>query len=420
MAVDGALSRERFCEFILGKFMEEGPLDEMLMGASMALPGLDEEKATKLKTDTLEVLKNSVKPISDMAFDFFDKNKDGNITKEEFTVAAEALDNNPMAAGEAMFKILDGNGNGKVEISEAAEFAVGLLRIAQTIADAMIDIGGEFARGPAVAMVVQTMFGTMDADQDGMITLEEAHAVADGPLQMMSEGVGQMMDAPEEALPPQAVAVRNYVKMCQDEIIPKVKESLAGSYPLDKDTFVAKSMENMNDMMSNDFMTKSLDLNPEVQNMPPPLKELLVSALTDAMDDAKEAFGAIAAAQFELFAKDGKMTEEQADACITILLPVGASQKFDQVWNLLDADSDGKITEAEATEFANKVFDAFITSAHAITAFYGAMLEKLGVAVITKLIEAKSSDGLTLEQAMEMAQQGPEMAMMTIMGGPPQ
>merc|ERR1711871_518949 len=128
-----------------------------------------------------------------------------------------------------------------------------------------------------------------------------------------------------------------------------MKETFAGSYPLDRDTFVAKSMEHMETMMSNDFMEKSMDLNPEVQNMPPPLREILVSSITTAVEDAKSTFGKMAEAQFDLFAKDGAMTQEQAEASMTLLLPIGPNEKFDQVWNLLDADSDGKITKQEAT-----------------------------------------------------------------------
>ena len=56
----------------------------------------------------------------------------------------------------------------------------------------------------------------LDADGDGMISQEELMAALSEPLMMMEQQASMIMNAPDDELPPQAVAVVKYLKKVQD------------------------------------------------------------------------------------------------------------------------------------------------------------------------------------------------------------
>ena len=62
----------------------------------------------------------------------------------------------------------------------------------------------------------------LDADGDGMISQEELMAALSEPLMMMEQQASMIMNAPDDELPPQAVAVVKYLKKVQDVIVPQV------------------------------------------------------------------------------------------------------------------------------------------------------------------------------------------------------
>merc|ERR1711865_260478 len=110
----------------------------MMYSATMMMPGMEEGNANNFKDELKTSLKDGVKPIVDLIFDYFDKDGDGNITEQEFVMATQALEGSPQGACEAVFKV--------VEI---------------------------FFKGPAVAAVTGQVFAVVDADGDGKITLAE-------------------------------------------------------------------------------------------------------------------------------------------------------------------------------------------------------------------------------------------------------
>merc|ERR1711865_201038 len=126
----------------------------MMYSATMMMPGMEEGNANNFKDELKTSLKDGVKPIVDLIFDYFDKDGDGNITEQEFVMATQALEGSPQGACEAVFKVVDSNGNGKIEANEAAEFIGGMADVAGNVSDVMIDLAANFFRGPAVAAVV--------------------------------------------------------------------------------------------------------------------------------------------------------------------------------------------------------------------------------------------------------------------------
>merc|ERR1712167_214642 len=378
LAVDGKVSSERFKEFIIGKFASEGfdeGITQMVMPLVM-MGGLGEGEADEFKKAMLASLGDSMGPILDIVYAFFDQNGDGNISLQEFQSVTSTLEADPTAAIKAAFNVIDKNGNGKIEVEEAAAFITRLCGLGADCAHSMVGNCDQFLRGAAMTAIVEQMFGALDADGDGMVSNEEGHAVADEMLAMMEQQANGLMEAPEDALPPQAVAIRKYVQKAQDETIPAIKAELS-SDPVSKE----------------DFMRVIKEVG---------LKELIEKAVGQIAEDIADNMDGVGSAAYDLFAVDGSMSQAQLEAYLTFFMPMGAQAKFDQMWGLLDSDNDGKITKDEAKDFLNRVFDLMVAMAHFLIEIYKSMIAKMGSAVAAEVIKAKSADGLTLENCTEI------------------
>jgi Ca2+-binding EF-hand superfamily protein len=419
LAVDGKVSSERFKEFIIGKFASEGfdeGITQMVMPLVM-MGGLGEGEADEFKKAMLASLGDSMGPILDIVYAFFDQNGDGNISLQEFQSVTSTLEADPTAAIKAAFNVIDKNGNGKIEVEEAAAFITRLCGLGADCAHSMVGNCDQFLRGAAMSAIVEQMFGALDADGDGMVSNEEGHAVADEMLAMMEQQANGLMEAPEDALPPQAVAIRKYVQKAQDETIPAIKAELS-SDPVSKEDFMRVIKEvGLKQLRDGDLMKQSLAMNPQMEMMPPPLKELIEKAVGQIAEDIADNMDGVGSAAYDLFAVDGSMSQAQLEAYLTFFMPMGAQAKFDQMWGLLDSDNDGKITKDEAKDFLNRVFDLMVAMAHFLIEIYKSMIAKMGSAVAAEVIKAKSADGLTLENCTEIMDEGPEMMMAVMMGG---
>merc|ERR1711998_437644 len=321
------------------------------------------------------------------------------------------LDADPTAAIKAAFNVIDKNGNGKIEVEEAAAFITRLCGLGADCAHSMVGNCDQFLRGAAMTAIVEQMFGALDTDGDGMVSNEEGHAVADEMLAMMEQQANGLMEAPEDALPPQAVAIRKYVQKAQDETIPAIKAELS-SDPVSKEDFMRVIKEvGLKQLRDGDLMKQSLAMNPQMEMMPPPLKELIEKAVGQIAEDIADNMDGVGSAAY------GSMSQAQLEAYLTFFMPMGAQAKFDQMWGLLDSDNDGKITKDEAKDFLNRVFDLMVAIAHFVIEIYKSMIAKMGSAVAAEVIKAKSADGLTLENRTEIMDEGPEMMMAVMMGG---
>jgi len=385
---------------------------------AMMMPGLQEADAGALKDDIKSKMSEASKPILDLIFDFLDKNKDGTITKQEFVAASATMDQNPAAAVDALFQVVDDNKNGKIETAEASEFIAGLADVAAGMAEIAIQVFAGFLKGPAVQQAVMMMFGVVDTDQDGMITLEEAHAVAD-PVLAMATGAYQqfMQDQDGPFMPPQVVAIRNYIKKFQDETIPQLREAMQAKLPMEKDAFVAETIELNKSLLGSDFMVQSLTMNPQLAMLPPPIMEVLTNSLTEVTDEVFEALSCVTAAGVDLYTVDGTVTAEQFEVMTSLFLPTGTpEEKFDAIWGLIDTDKDGKITGEEATAFVGKVFDMVVAFAVGISRMYKVICAKILSKVVSVVIDSTGDGtGLTQEQIMGLAA-NPEQLMAIAMG----
>ena len=261
----------------------------------------------------------------------------------------------------------------------------------------------------------------LDADGDGMISQEELMAALSEPLMMMEQQASMIMNAPDDELPPQAVAVVKYLKKVQDVIVPQVKDALgpkAEDGSLDKAAYCAAAKEFGSKLIQEeDFFAQSMALNPEMEAMPPQAKAIVEEAISTSkaafMENCEELYGC----SFDMFAPDGKMNSQQLNTSLTLLLPMTAEEKFNQIWQLVDTDSDGKITREEMTAFINRLIDTVIAIAHYAINIYKVIGEAIVIKVATACIEAKDANGLTYETVMEIAEEGPEYAMRVIAGG---
>ena len=95
-------------------------------------------------------------------------------------------------------------------------------------------------------------------------------------------------------------------------------------------------------------------LNPEMEAMPPQAKAIVEEAISTSkaafMENCEELYGC----SFDMFAPDGKMNSQQLNTSLTLLLPMTAEEKFNQIWQLVDTDSDGKITREEMTHHVHQ------------------------------------------------------------------
>merc|ERR1712167_272190 len=137
--------------------------------------------------------------------------------------------------------------------------------------------------------------------------------------------------------------------------------------------------------------------------------------LMNSSPKSMEMFVELQGALFDLFSTDGTMTAQQFEVAQTLIVPMPAQEKFDQIWNLLDTDGDGKITQDEAVTFLGKVFDCGVAVAVGCIRMYKALIAALLCKVATALIDSAGGDGLTMEQLMQFAEQGPPAIMGALM-----
>lgn len=261
----------------------------------------------------------------------------------------------------------------------------------------------------------------LDADGDGMISQEELMAVLGEPLNQMEQQANQLMSISEEDLPPQPAAVMKIFKKLQNVTVPQVKDALlpaAMDGSLDKAKYCAVVKELGTKMMEEeDIFAQSMAMNPEMEVMPPAAKAMLEETLNQCKATFAETSEELYGASFDLFAVDGKMNAQQLDTSLTLLLPKTAEEKFNQIWTMIDTDGDSKITDEEMKAFINKFMDMCIAIGHYTISVYKTLGEALVAKVATVCIEAKDPNGLTFQQAIEIAQEGPNYAMKVIAGG---
>jgi len=257
-------------------------------------------------------------------------------------------------------------------------------------------------------------FGMVDKDQDGLISLEEGHAIADEPLMMMEAQGAFIMDDSivESELPPPMLMIRQYMK-CMREIIPTYKAALADSLAdgISKEVFVEKMSAAGEKLVDAGVMTELVKMSADNGMVPPPVVGLLTPALEDLTPDFKAMMPEVMGICFDFIAKDGLVKEAELDALLTAFLPLPAAEKFDKVWAMLDTDGDGKITQDEVRAFVGKFFDFVVGYAKWTIKLYRLVLEKIAVSLLTMVIEMKSADGMTLEDVMGLVHEGPEFFM---------
>jgi len=417
---DGKMTLDTFTKRTSKMFFEDGPGAGMIQGAVMPflMTGNITEEGVKQFEETMkQKMEAAIAPLAEKAFNFFDKNGDGNISQAEFVAFAMTM-NTEEGAVQACFDVVDTNGNGEVEACEFAEFVREIMGVIAPMAHIVVDIMDEFFKDGAVNMCVQQAFQFIDTDGDGKISLEEGQAIAGPMLQQMEAMWNQIENVPKEQLPPPMGGIKAYVEKVQNDVLPKAKEMFDAAAADGKISFEGY-MEIMKAQQADacsdaNFLEASMDMNPQMEQLPPQIAGMLKQAVPEAMAKLKDKFEPIAEAMFHLFSlkEEGFMTEDEFMSAQNLVMPTAAQAKFDQCWALIDTDNDGFITQEEACSFVTKVFDCLIAFAHIMVDVYAELVASCCVMAATAVIQAKAGDkGVTLEMLVEIGEAGPEAIM---------
>merc|ERR1711939_1070899 len=129
---DGKMSLDTFTKICSKLFFEDGPGAGMIQGAVMPflMTGNISEEGVKQFEETMkQKMEAAIAPLAEKAFNFFDK-----------------------------------NGNGEVEACEFSEFVREIMGVIAPMAHIVVDIMDEFFKDGAVNMCVQQAFQFIDTD----------------------------------------------------------------------------------------------------------------------------------------------------------------------------------------------------------------------------------------------------------------
>jgi Ca2+-binding EF-hand superfamily protein len=136
---------EALChKFWNSKVMRETIKDDLTHGIAKAIIDFtnheDADMVAKVVSGIWDAAEESLTPLINTVFRFFDENGDGHISKEEFVTAVSAFSGNKHAFAVALYHMLDEDHNGQVEATEVSDFVNSIVASLCSLLNGMIDV----------------------------------------------------------------------------------------------------------------------------------------------------------------------------------------------------------------------------------------------------------------------------------------
>lgn len=428
----GSINKEKFRGIGHGVFhlvvKENRMKGDLKRAITDMIPGemADEDAVKEAAKTVIEKVGQEVVPfVADQIFDWLDRDKDKGVTETEIKIAiqlfkdAEEEDKGPETAFGMLFQAIDSDSNGKLSVDELSEFFASFVNLAGKCALTFINVVSETFRDDMVDQVVGIGFSQLDENSDGKLDKDELAMMVMG-LEQMTEGLKQAREFADE--PPQKLIldiIERSVKMCTEagDLSPEGFHDLCCKC----------SEENIDHVR--DFMNKGVEEG-ELP-IPPPLLEIITPFVDIAQDTFKSAtrnsLRPLSDAYFELLDadSDGTLTNAELMSLMNLFSTdegITGEDKFHALFSIVDTDGDGSIDKAEGTAFGHKSYDLAVASAKFGVQLYQEMAKAVANKVFHFFIE-KIAGGEELSQetfnelASGFAEHGPEVLMAPLMEG---
>merc|ERR1712166_800239 len=288
----------------------------------------------------------------------------------------------PSAAFGMIFQAIDHNKDGKLSATELSKFFAKLVEIAGKCALVFINVFAATFKDDLVDGITEEAFRHLDEDEDGV------------------------------------------QKECFDFMMSLVHEC-KNAGDLDKDAshalltkFVESEIELGRKLLKNE--DGELPIPGEIVDKVMPFIEITITTILSSfqthMKEVSEAYFNLLDAD-----SDGILQNSELMALVGVFdTDMTAEQSFDSLFAMVDTNADGKIENAECTEFFKKSFDAGVCVAKNLVELYKAVGVAVSAAFFKFLIDTiAGGEDLTEEKFNELAQgfaqDGPEVLLGALM-----
>jgi len=418
----GSISRDRLiamanCLFKFAQSESGGPEREIKrMLKQFAGPMADKEKCQNAAKEIVEKVGAEVIPfVAGEVFDWMDQDKDKGVSKDEVDLAVTAAMEGPSAAFGMIFQAIDHNKDGKLSATELSKFFAKLVEIAGKCALVFINVFAATFKDDLVDGITEEAFRHLDENEDGVLDKDE--------LSQMQEGLGEVKSGLARVKENMADE-EGVQKECFDFMMSLVHEC-KNAGDLDKDAFhalltkfVESEIELGRKLLKNE--DGELPIPGEIVDKVMPFIEItittILSSLQTHMKEVSEAYFNLLDAD-----SDGILQNSELMALVGVFdTDMTAEQSFDSLFAMVDTNADGKVENAECTEFFKKSFDVGVCAAKNLVELYKAVGVAVSAAFFKFLIDTiAGGEDLTEEKFNELAQgfaqDGPEVLLGALM-----
>lgn len=387
----------------------------------MVGPIAEKEQIQEASEEIVQKVSQEVIPyVTDNLFKIIDRDGDGGLVKTEIEFIMKSLEQDPAACFGMLFEVIDQNGDGKLEASEVGTFFKEILKLGGDTAKVFITVFAATFKDTAIGQVLDEIFSNLDENGDDRLDQDELQGIRAG----FQEGKNALKEFSEQPGPWEIVF----------ELLKTELEALNAAGDMNHEQFYAL----FNTLLQKQMSQCNKILHDEDKGVAPPeLIKAHKDLIATMFESIEEAFGEAMREPIDAYFNlldansDGIISQEELSA-LTGLIDMEASGEecFDRIIKIMEApnkeEDQGVITREEATTFMGKLFDLFTSSVKGAVDFYLAVLSKIAVPVfstlITKIVQSGDSetentisrDKFT-EIAQAFAEDGPEVLLAPLM-----